>query len=124
MKLRDLFRSSRTRQAPEATRSKLTLDQLAPGRVPIAQCTDRSECTVAGRIQAVEQAEPGRPHALKAVLEDDSGATIRLVWLGRTSIPGIGPGVSVRASGTVQTRGGTHTIVDPSYTILNRGPAQ
>lgn len=124
MKFRDLFRSSRTRQAPEATRSKLTLDQLAPGRVPIAQCTDRSECTVAGRIRTVERAEPGRPDALRAVLEDDSGATVRLVWLGRTAIPGIGPGVSVRASGTVQARGSAPTIVDPSYTILNRGAAQ
>ncbi len=97
-----------------------SLDQLVSDRVPIAECRERFEVVVAGLVKTVECVALNKSNKFIAVLDDGSGATLRLVWLGRDAIPGLSPGSPLKVRGTVQKRPEGMTMMDPSYTILNR----
>jgi hypothetical protein len=61
-----------------------------------------------------------RPRAgvptLEAELYDGSG-TVTLVWLGRRTVAGLGPGRQVKATGRITTAEGRRLIYNPRYEL-------
>jgi hypothetical protein len=55
---------------------------------------------------------------LEAQVFDESGG-LRLLFFGRTTIPGITPGAAVRASGRVGEYKGHLALANPRYELLN-----
>ncbi|MDO5626755.1 MAG: DNA-binding protein [Mobilicoccus sp.] len=87
------------------------------GGVPIGEVTDRARVVVVGVVRALRlPPADGSPH-LVAELDDGSG-TLDLVWLGRRSVPGIDPGVRLRAEGRVSRVAGRATLHNVRYDIL------
>ncbi|WP_231567710.1 single stranded DNA-binding domain-containing protein [Sinomonas humi] len=67
---------------------------------------------------------PSEAPRFTAMIEDAGaerpgrGPAIRLVWLGRRQIRGIGAGTPIRFSGMLSTVGGEPTVYNPRYEIL------
>jgi hypothetical protein len=77
----------------------------------------RCRATVCGTLRSVVL----RPGESSCTLEGelcDGTDSIVLVWLGRTSVPGLEPGRSLRVHGTVTERGGRRVMYNPEYEIL------
>lgn len=122
MRLPRIFRLGQQRTLGEVStgRDDLDLNQLVPDRVAVAECKERFEVRVAGFVESVQcEQNEGSPKFI-AILDDGSGEPLRLVWLGRAEIPGVVAGVPLKARGTIQRKAGRLTMIDPSYTILNR----
>lgn len=120
MKLPRIFRrSSEDRLLSERTK-ELTFDELVPNRTSVAQCIPRREAVVAGLVKSVEVAEVEGLCRFRAVLDDESGVPLTMVWLGRSKVSGIEVGTPMKARGTVLKKGDKLVMIDPSYTILNR----
>ncbi|GMA39758.1 hypothetical protein [Mobilicoccus caccae] len=49
---------------------------------------------------------------------DDGSGLLDVVWLGRREVPGIRPGVHLRAEGLVSLRGPKRTMFNPAYEIV------
>lgn len=92
---------------------------LVAERQRIDTCLPRARCTVAGRIVTLDVSPDDRAAQLAAVIVDESGMQIRLVWLGRRALAGVEPGRIIGATGTVLKSRGELRIVDPSYTIID-----
>jgi amino acid transporter len=87
------------------------------GIAAIASLRARQEVTIEGRVKMVQVGTiAGR--ALEAHVMDDSGGSIRLLFLGRTTIAGIIPGASVRAHGRIGEFGGHLALANPRYELL------
>lgn len=87
------------------------------GATPLAECADRVPVTVFGTIRAVTIRPLAGTPALEAELFDGS-AKVTLVWLGRRTIAGVGPGVQVRATGRITTAEGRRLIYNPRYELM------
>jgi hypothetical protein len=89
---------------------------VAAGCTPIGSVTWRQKVTVEGRVKAVSLgAAAGR--SLEVQLFDDTGG-LRLLFMGRTSIPGIRPGTVLRATGRVGEYRNHLAIANPRYELL------
>jgi len=84
------------------------------GATTVARCGDRVPVTVLGTIRAVTIRPRAGVPALEAELYDGSG-TVTLVWLGRRTVAGLGPGRQVRATGRITTSEGRRLIYNPRY---------
>ena len=84
----------------------------------------RQRVVVEGRITAV-QVGTVAGKSLEAQLFDETGG-VRLLFMGRTSIPGIEPGKYVRASGTVGEYKGHLALANPTYELVDEpcGPGR
>ena len=71
---------------------------------------------VEGRVRAV-QVGTTAGKSLEVQLFDDTGG-LRLLFFGRTSIPGLVPGAVVRASGRVGDYKGHLALANPRYELL------
>lgn len=89
------------------------------GITPVAETGDRRRARVRGRVQAVTVPEADRVTSLDVELADRTGS-LHLRFLGRTSIPGIEPGVVLRAEGLVSTQGTRRVMYNPVYEIVPR----
>lgn len=89
----------------------------ADGVSPIGGVTWRQRVRVEGRITAV-QVGTAAGKSLEAQLFDETGG-VRLLFMGRTSIPGIEPGTWVRASGTVGEYKGHLALANPTYELID-----
>ncbi|MDR6989344.1 hypothetical protein J2Y66_003859 [Paenarthrobacter nitroguajacolicus] len=94
----------------------------------------RAECT--GFIESVTHQPPSEQPFFSAVVVDDlrpgtrstgsSGGVrqaydrLRVIWLGRTRVPGIEAGVQVRLNGMVTHVDGLPAMFNPRYEILSR----
>jgi hypothetical protein len=85
-----------------------------PGMIATVAWTQR--VTVEGRIKVV-QVGTTAGRSLEAQVFDDSGG-IRLLFFGRTRIPGIVPGAVIRATGTVGEYKGHPALANPRYELL------
>ena len=94
--------------APEASRER---DQQAIGSVRRGQ-----RVVVCGRVESV-QVGTTAGRSLEVQLFDESGG-LRLLFFGRTRIPGIEPGVSLRVSGSVNEYKGHLALANPRYELL------
>lgn len=84
------------------------------GATTVSKCQDRVPVTVLGTIRAMTIRPRAGVPALEAELYDGSG-TVTLVWLGRRTIAGLGPGREIRATGRITTAEGRKLIYNPRY---------
>jgi len=87
--------------------------------VPIREARPRARVTVVGEVRTMALRPRVDVPALDVELWDGSGA-LHLVWLGRRSIPGISPGIHLRATGRVTLQRRTVTIFNPAYEVIGR----
>ncbi|MEP6665715.1 MAG: OB-fold nucleic acid binding domain-containing protein [Nocardioidaceae bacterium] len=104
-----------------ATPDELEADDLSKARVvqgcqTIEGVTDREMVVVYGHLKSVSLAPRAGAPSLEASLYDGSGV-LTLVWLGRRTIAGIKPGVSLVAKGRVSCHEGRRVIYNPRYEL-------
>ncbi len=71
---------------------------------------------VTGALGRVRPGARGGPPMLRAELGCGQDA-VTLIWLGRTSIPGIEPGRAVAVEGTLALRHGRKVMYNPRYEL-------
>ena len=86
------------------------------GTTPIGEATWRQKVTVQGRVRAV-QLGTAAGRSLEVQIFDDSGG-LRLLFMGRTRIPGVATGAVLRATGRVAEYRGHLAIANPSYELV------
>jgi amino acid transporter len=86
------------------------------GTTPIGEVSWKERVVVEGRVKIV-QVGTTAGRSLEAQLFDDTGG-VRLIFFGRTRIPGIVPGAVIRASGTVGEYKGHLALANPRYQLL------
>lgn len=92
------------------------------GGTPVRSLPDRCRATLCGTLRSVTVQPAATSCTVEAELFDGSG-TVRLRWIGRTSITGIEPGRQVRVTGTVShCAGGDRVIYNPAYELLAPRP--
>lgn len=87
------------------------------GANSIASAQPRTLVTLQGRLAAVTLTPAGDKRWLEAELNDGTGA-VRLIWIGRRSIPGIEAGRKVRVRGRIGVVDGVPTLYNPAYELL------
>jgi len=120
---------AKTQQRAALTDESREFDEIAPdaeavelphadqdGVIPIAAVKWKQRVTIEGRIKIV-QVGTAAGKSLEAQVFDDTGG-IRLLFFGRTRIPGIEPGAMVRVSGTVGEYKGHLALANPRYELL------
>ncbi|MGN6607463.1 MAG: amino acid permease [Jatrophihabitans sp.] len=85
------------------------------GTTPIAAADYRQKVTIEGRVRALG-IDCTAGTSLAVELFDASGG-IRLLFFGRSTIPGLTPGARVRASGRVGEYQGRLAIANPAYEL-------
>ena len=91
---------------------------VGAGDVSIADAPDRELVTLRGTIRTVTVRPRGGVPALEAELYDGSGV-LTIVWLGRRSIAGIGPGRSLQVRARIGVHDGLRIIYNPHYELLS-----
>jgi hypothetical protein len=86
------------------------------GATSVANCQDRMPVTVLGTVRAMTIRPRAGVPALEAELYDGSG-TVTLVWLGRRTLAGVGPGRQLRATGRITSSEGRRLIYNPRYEL-------
>jgi amino acid transporter len=86
------------------------------GVTPIGTVSWKQRVTIEGRIKLV-QAGTTAGKSLEAQVFDETGG-VRLLFFGRTRIPGIKPGTVIRATGTVGEYKGHLALANPRYELL------
>lgn len=89
------------------------------GAVHVGNLVPRSRATVVGEVRSVTLRPRAEVPALVVELWDGSDA-LHLIWLGRRRIPGVVPGIRLRATGRVSRHRTMTTIYNPAYEILGR----
>lgn len=84
----------------------------------LCDCALREEITVVGDISILTLNPQGIGPGLEAELDDGSG-TVRLVWMGRETVPGIEAGRRLRVTGRLTLADGRRTIFNPKYQLLS-----
>lgn len=87
---------------------------------PIVALTPRVDATVVGEVTSVRLVpKVGRSPWLEATVSDGEGRLV-LMWTGRRSIPGVGPGRRVKASGrpAVRAPDGRLVLMNPIYELF------
>ncbi|MDQ1697379.1 MAG: hypothetical protein QOJ03_2732 [Frankiaceae bacterium] len=105
---------SLTAETQELDAEALQNTAVKAGATTVARCGDRVPVTVLGTIRAMTIRPRAGVPALEAELYDGSG-TVTLVWLGRRTIAGLGPGRQVKAMGRITTSEGRRLIYNPRY---------
>jgi hypothetical protein len=90
------------------------------GKAAIATVTWRQRARIEGRVRTVRVQPLAGTSTLECVVQDESGA-MSLVFLGRSSIPGIEVGSRVRAEGVAGEHRGRLAILNPVYQLLTTG---
>ncbi len=92
------------------------------GTTPIGEVQWRQKVTIEGRVHSVSLGTAaGR--ALEVQIFDTTGG-LRLLFMGRTHIPGIAPGTVIRASGRVGEYRHHLAIANPRYELVVPAPAE
>ena len=86
------------------------------GLTPIGSVAWHQRVTIEGRVKLV-QVGTNAGKSLEAQLFDDTGG-VRLLFFGRTRIPGIEPGAVLRASGSVGEYKGHLALANPRYELI------
>jgi hypothetical protein len=91
----------------------------ADGTTPIGSVKWKQQVVVEGRVKVV-QVGTAAGKSLEAQVFDSTGG-VRLLFFGRTAIPGIEPGALVRASGRVGEYKGHLALANPRYELVPDG---
>lgn len=79
----------------------------------VAEAAPRQRAVLSGSVRAVR--DRGNPAPCCDAVLDDGTGTITLRWVGRRSVPGVGPGRAVRVEGTVLDQHGLLVLLNPLY---------
>lgn len=113
-------RLTRSQEAAEAEELQERMRRMqALGARPIDQCDVGEVVTVSGVVQALSLRPRATVPALEIDVYDGSGR-VRVVWLGRRSIPGIDAGRPIIITGRLTKPDGMPTIYNPRYQLLPR----
>jgi RecG-like helicase len=85
-----------------------------PGTVRIAEAPVRQRAKIAGVIKRITVRPAEGNEALEALITDGTGE-MRLVWMGRRSIPGLTLGTKVVVEGLIAEQRSERRIVNPSF---------
>jgi amino acid transporter len=88
----------------------------ADGTTPIGSVKWKQQVVVEGRVKVV-QVGTAAGKSLEAQVYDSTGG-VRLLFFGRTAIPGIEPGALVRATGRIGEYKGHLALANPRYELL------
>jgi hypothetical protein len=103
--------------APELRPAPHAPDQIGvDGVTPIGAVQWKQSVTVEGRVTIV-QVGTATGRSLEAHVFDSTGG-LRLLFFGRTRIPGIAPGAHLRATGRVGDYKGHLALANPKYELL------
>jgi amino acid transporter len=87
------------------------------GTTPLGEVHHRQRVRIAGRVRSVRtRAWSGVP-VYECTVVDGTGALV-IVFLGRQSVAGIGPGTRLIAGGAIGTYQGRLAILNPAYELL------
>ncbi len=100
----------------DAVEAEVLAEPDENGVLPIASVKWKQRVTIEGRIKIV-QVGTTAGKSLEAQVFDASGG-MRLLFFGRTRIPGIEPGSRVRVTGTVGEYKGHLALANPRYELL------
>jgi RecJ-like exonuclease len=90
--------------------------QAVEGTSPIGSVAHKQRVTIQGHIKIV-QVGTTAGKSLEAQVFDGTGG-IRLLFFGRTHIPGINPGAVIRATGRVGEYKGHLALANPRYELV------
>lgn len=107
------------RSTDEIDSDTLAQESSEVGLQHIGHLVPRTLVSVRGEVRSVTLRPTDEVAALDAELWDGTDV-LHLIWLGRRSIPGIQPGVKLRATGRVTQHHDVLTIFNPSYEIVGR----
>jgi hypothetical protein len=111
--LRELVQSDETRLAHQLRSWASSI----PGTVLIAEAPLRVRVRLAGEVRKITF-RPKKPFdEFEVVLYDGSGQ-VRLVWLGRRSIPGLSVGSRLVVNGVVAEAVGERRMLDPEFEFV------
>jgi amino acid transporter len=88
----------------------------ANGATPIGSVKWRQQVTIEGRVKVL-QVGTAAGKSLEAQVFDNTGG-VRLLFFGRTFIPGIAPGTLIRATGRVGEYKGHLALANPRYELI------
>jgi hypothetical protein len=106
----------RAKPAPQRPRAP-----SADGITPIGQLTWKDKATIEGRVKQVQVGTLGG-RSLEVHVFDGTGG-MRLIFFGRTQIPGVVPGATIRATGRAGEYKGHLAIANPKYELVTSAPA-
>ena len=81
----------------------------------------RERRVVTGRVHTMRIKPVGQSSILACTITDQSGELTALFY-GRTHIPGIEPGTSLRLRGQVTDSSGRKIMINPAYELTDSGP--
>ena len=82
----------------------------------IAEARPRSRVVVTGTVRTTETVTVGRSASYRVVLRDDTGE-LDVLFLGRSTVAGVGVGTRCSVEGTAQLRGGRLVVWNPLYKL-------
>ncbi len=85
-----------------------------PGTVRVARANVRDRAKVAGVVKRITVRPMEGSEALEALVSDGTGE-IRIVWMGRRSIPGLKLGTRIVVEGVVAEQRGERRMVNPTF---------
>lgn len=83
----------------------------------ICDCTAGERVVIAGRVRSVTVCPVVGSPQFEIEVYDGSGK-VRVVWIGRRQVRGIGPGREIRVRGRLTTGAGEPTVFNPEYDLL------
>jgi RecG-like helicase len=84
------------------------------GTVRIAEAPVRQRARIAGVVKRITVRPAEGNEALEALVTDGTGE-LRVIWMGRRSIPGLTLGTKVVVEGLVADHRGERRVVNPSF---------
>jgi len=87
----------------------------------LAEARPRRPVLAIGEIVAARTVRHGGAPAWRAEFSDGSGS-VDLLFIGRTSVPGLGVGAHCTVEGTCLAEGGRLVVWNPRYELLRRAP--
>lgn len=116
MGLRTRFRDL-VKGADEHEADEIRARSSAAGGEERTAIHERESAVVRGTVRAVTM-PPRRSVPLLIAEVFDGDTRVSLIWIGRRSIPGIAPGVFLKARGRVASTRLGPTIYNPAYEIV------
>jgi amino acid transporter len=109
-------------QVAEADRPRTSLGRFRPlaateGTTPIGDLVYRKRSRISGRVRSMRVQPWSGVQVLELTLVDNSGS-ITVVFLGRSSVPGIDIGVQLAVEGMVGSHNRRLAIMNPTYEII------
>ena len=91
---------------------------MVSGTTPLGEVHHRQRVRIAGRVRSVRTRNWSGVPVYECTVVDGTGA-LNIVFLGRKSVAGIGPGTKLVAEGAIGTYQGQLAMLNPAYELLS-----